>query len=1126
MSSYASGGTSSNYTSNNVLYYLNIFSNVGTSTFTVSNILAANILIVAGGGGGGLATGGGGGAGGYQYYSSQILYPGSYQVTVGGGGAGGNVSTGNGTNGSNSVFGVLPASIGGGGGANRFAGGLGGSGGGGAGSLTAGSGTAGQGYAGGGSINGGNYEAGGGGGAGAPGASGVVGTPGVGGIGLQNSMTGIPVYYAGGGGGGWNGSAIGANGGLGGGGAGGSVAISGTSNTGGGGGGNNNVAGNVPQGGNGGSGIVIIQFSQISVIINIPSPVVNANLNNNAIISYITSLSPLTVTGSAFATYATLTWQSSTNASYYTVTATSNTSNTLTQITSNNNIIFTGLSSNTSYNFTITPYNSFGISNVSITTSNVTTPIQTTSSDPYINNVVLLVHADTTFADTSFNNATLTLTGSTLPTISTVQKKFGIGSILYTKLAQNNPGQDAITPLSSVYYLGTNNFTMECWVYFNTITTYSFSLFQSVAGTNQAGFTADANATRVTFFGGGGSVYQSAVTTGVWHHLAVCRSGTTFYGFYDGAAPNNGGSTWTSALPIGGTGTDQFAIGCPPGGGFSIDGYVDEVRVTNGYARYTAPFTPPIAAFPDYVNIPTASNIISGSNTITYVTTSNIPYQSPITFSSASNAITSAITPTTPTQITGTLYSTTYSAYAALSWQSSVNTIYYKVTSTPTTTTQITYTPSIIFTGLSPVTSYTFTITPYNSQNIIGSPSSYSLTYTLIYTILYSMTFPFTFTTLGASGGTAPSSLSSYSSIPGNSTSYVMTLNNGIQFWTIPTTGTYQIIAAGAGQTNAGYGIIVSNTYYLTGGTILAMLVGQAIGNGVGGSGGTFVTLYNNASISTYSPILIAGGGGGVNTSVANSSANAVATTTGGSGGGTGGMGGGGNYLVSSGGGGFLGLGGSGGGNGEGGGPAFMDFVNRSLALTDTSSGYSFGGGSGGVAGYNGNGAGGGYSGGGTSAGGTYQGGGGSYDLLGTSTNATIYTGSVPSTYTSQVASGYNNGAGFVSVNYTGTTGTSLGSIVTFTSVSVNVSTGTAVVNANTVSGAISYNVSMISTYAPPGFGGWTSGSGITTQSVTTFPVTFTGLSSDASTYYRFAITPVYASGNGIQVVTGVTYLG
>lgn len=1050
MSSYASGGTSSNYTSNNVLYYLNMFTNVGTSTFTVSNILAANILIVAGGGGGagGASTGAGGGAGGYQYYSSQILYPGSYQVTVGGGGVAGGTtpSTYNpGKNGSNSVFGVLPPSIGGGGGGTPTAvggldagsggsGGGGGAPGGGSGNV-GGSGTPGQGNAGGQGGASVGYAGGGGGGAGAVGGVGSSlngGTGGVGGIGIGNYMTGIFTYYAGGGGGGGypGGVTNGGAGGLGGGGSGGLGTTSpgfpgnaGQSNTGGGGGGATTQGSYTAQvGGNGGSGIVIIQFSQISVIINIPSPVVNANLNNNAIISYITSLSPLTVTGSAFATYATLTWQSSINASYYTVTATSNTSNTLTQITSNNNIIFTGLSSNTSYNFTITPYNSFGISNVSITTSNVTTPIQTTSSDPYINNVVLLVHADTTFADTSFNNATLTLTGSTLPTISTVQKKFGIGSILYTKLAQNNPGQDAITPLSSVYYLGTNNFTMECWVYFNTITTYSFSLFQSVAGTNQAGFTADANATRVTFFGGGGSVYQSAVTTGVWHHLAVCRSGTTFYGFYDGAAPNNGGSTWTSALPIGGTGTDQFAIGCPPGGGFSIDGYVDEVRVTNGYARYTAPFTPPIAAFPDYVNIPTASNIISGSNTITYVTTSNIPYQSPITFSSASNAITSAITPTTPTQITGTLYST----YAALSWQSSVNTKYYQVTSTPTTTTQITYTPSIIFTGLSPEISYTFTITPYNSQNIIGSPSSYLLTYT----ILYSMTFPFTFTTLSTTGPNGPSSLSGYgTSYPGYGTPYALTLNSGIQIWTVPRTRTYNIIAAGAnGGANTGgiggYGAIVSTNIQLTTGTVVNIIVGQPGQAGtvsVGGSGGGGTFIY----ISSASIILIAGGGGGGGASTTvRTSCNGTNVTTGVNGDGGAGAGGGGS-AGSSGSNGYDGNGTSYGGAGllTNGSPQYTNPAISSIISTNgvpkqtngtimTTGAYGGGGAGGsGSPGPVGSG-GGGYSGGG---GGSTQyapseaGGGGSYDINGTNKNATFYTTTV-----NGQTGGYNTGSGFV----------------------------------------------------------------------------------------------------------------
>jgi hypothetical protein len=75
----------------------------------------------------------------------------------------------------------------------------------------------------------------------------------------------------------------------------------------------------------------------------------------------------------------------------------------------------------------------------------------------------------------------------------------------------------------------------------------------------------------------------------------------------------NGVQQWTQAF----TGTLRtfrtsdpydygFAIGCRhaggPTGAFTVDqhswGYLDEVRVTQSVARYTADFTPPTASFP------------------------------------------------------------------------------------------------------------------------------------------------------------------------------------------------------------------------------------------------------------------------------------------------------------------------------------------------------------------------------------------------------------------------------------------------------------------------------------------------------------------------------------------------
>lgn len=273
---------------------------------------SVDVMVVGGGGGGGMDMGGGGGGGGVVYQQNYAVTPGTpISVTVGAGGWGAPAGSGGyrgdgagpqptyhqftigATAGGNSVFGSITA-YGGGFGASSYygytpnygVGGNGGSGGGASGytagaTVSGGTGTTGQGYRGG-NSGGGSYYSGGGGGAGGAGADGPNqpnGGPGI----LIPEMS--PFYFGGGGGGASYSLSTGGNGGIGGGGGGalgtttGGAGINNGSpggggspgmwantpggnagaNTGGGGGGGSHYNA-TNQGGNGGSGIVIVRY--------------------------------------------------------------------------------------------------------------------------------------------------------------------------------------------------------------------------------------------------------------------------------------------------------------------------------------------------------------------------------------------------------------------------------------------------------------------------------------------------------------------------------------------------------------------------------------------------------------------------------------------------------------------------------------------------------------------------------------------------------------------------------------------------------------------------------------------------------------------------------------------------
>jgi hypothetical protein len=240
------------------------------------------------------------------------------------------------------------------------------------------------------------------------------------------------------------------------------------------------------------------------------------------------------------------------------------------------------------------------------------------------------------------------------------------------------------------------------------------------------------------------------------------------------------------------------------------------------------------------------------------------------------------------------------------------------------------------------------------------------------------------FSNCGQSGRDGPSQTECENTYFGTDLAGAVTVNSGIQQWTVPGTATYTITALGAAggisnSSTTSLGASIQGDVALTAGEVLSILVGQQ-GEGYGssgdqvaaGGGGTFV-------ISGSTPLIIAGGGAGVSGNSIGSERHATVSETGNtscSGDSGGNSGGGGNCSTGGGGGGFSGDGANCGYDNHG-----RSYLNGGRGgFGDTKAG-GFGGGGGG--GNDGAGGGGGYSGGGgssSSCGWGNGGGGGSFN--------------------------------------------------------------------------------------------------------------------------------------------------
>lgn len=237
-----------------------------------------------------------------------------------------------------------------------------------------------------------------------------------------------------------------------------------------------------------------------------------------------------------------------------------------------------------------------------------TVTIQLSSEgDPYIENVVLLLHGDgvdgsTVFTDSSMVPKTVTPIGGTQ--ISTAQFIFGGSSMVF-----NGATSKLTIPSSTAFDLGTT-YTIEFWVRLNSLATGIGLVhrgFYRTSGGSWEGLAFSIRAfptlMRVYFYATNYSNEQiidvpNALTVNIWTHIAMVRNGTNGEIFINGVSRGtvsglNTPAASTQALRIGVWDYDVNAEW--------LDGYIDDLRITKGVARYTGGFAPPTAPFSDTI---------------------------------------------------------------------------------------------------------------------------------------------------------------------------------------------------------------------------------------------------------------------------------------------------------------------------------------------------------------------------------------------------------------------------------------------------------------------------------------------------------------------------------------------
>jgi hypothetical protein len=241
------------------------------------------------------------------------------------------------------------------------------------------------------------------------------------------------------------------------------------------------------------------------------------------------------------------------------------------------------------------------INGTALTTSDFTPPTAPVSA---VTNTKLLTCTNKNNIWDAGIGKTITKAGNA--TASNTQRKFATSSAMYF----DGSGDNLLLDYNSSLNLN-SDFTIECWFFANArggmilnmgggsgIAWASYEFVNNTDGINFAGSSSNSGYDIGSETGATGRIGTIALNT--WNHLAVTRNGNVYRGFVNGTqgytqtlslTPYD---TSTRGLAIGSNYATTWGTGTPTN---TVNGYIQDVRITNGLARYTSAFTPPTAEF-------------------------------------------------------------------------------------------------------------------------------------------------------------------------------------------------------------------------------------------------------------------------------------------------------------------------------------------------------------------------------------------------------------------------------------------------------------------------------------------------------------------------------------------------